>query len=73
MKLYVILFSKLAEVITLVTCVWGMPGLNLDQSDQTFSWFSSIPAGKCQSNTSNYAMTVSFHILSLFVLPFSTA
>jgi hypothetical protein len=29
-----------------------------------FLWFCSVPPGKCQGSTLNYAMTPSFHILS---------
>jgi hypothetical protein len=30
--------------------------------------FSSVPSGKCLDSASNYAMTISFHILSISLL-----
>jgi hypothetical protein len=39
-------------------------GLETGYPDWGFSWFSSVPPGKCLANTLNLATTTSFHILS---------
>jgi hypothetical protein len=70
-----ILLSKLAHVVTLLTCILEVSVSNFGQDTHyrdwvlfvclfVCLWFSWIPPGKCLASTSRQAMTPSFHILS---------
>jgi hypothetical protein len=61
--------SKLAKVVTLVTCIWEVPSSNLIQDSDypvllLLLLLSSVPPSICYDSTFNYVMTDSFSILS---------
>jgi hypothetical protein len=47
---------KLVQAVTLLICIWGLLGSNLDRN--------TYPRGKCRYSTLNYAFIAFFHILS---------
>jgi hypothetical protein len=59
---------KLADAVMLLTCIWEVPGLNLDWNincpDWGLSWFFTVSPGRCYDGTLSQAMTASFHTLS---------
>ena len=68
---------KICSSYNVVACIQKVLSLNhtwdtgWPKSD--FQWFHSFHPGRCQSSTTNQALTISFHILSksLFILQFS--
>jgi hypothetical protein len=58
-----VLLSKVAQEITLLTCVWNASDLNADYPDWVVR-FSLAIAGKYRDSTSNYTTAAFLHILS---------
>jgi hypothetical protein len=59
--------SKLSETVTLLTCIQGVPDLNLGHDTNypdSFFWFSLVPPRKCLDSTLKQAMTTPVHIPS---------
>jgi len=56
--------TELGSVVMLLACILKVPDLNLDcefnQPNECYSWFYSVPPGKCQSTTTNYVIILCY-------------